>query len=324
LLCNGPFYLSYWTREASLTLKANEVYKGNAEVKPASVTLFVNNDDDLRLAKLVEGSYCAAPLGTVVADESQGLIVTKSYDTVWSLCFNCSDSALSNTELRRALCGSVNTQNITMDSGDLQKTHSVIPLSCTVPQADMSSVPVTILGYDTQKAATRWSNALNALGRTTVNLEIICIPEHETAMRYMIQEWQKNFGLSINISISAVERVDLDERIQAGDYQIALAPVKADSSSAAGFLSSITSGGHNNIFNFRNDSFDSAVDRLQLQSGNELLKACRDAEAKFLVSAVALPLFCSPSYFAVSEDVEGSYVNPENSTVSFSAVTRKD
>ncbi len=324
LLCNGPFYLSYWTREASLTLKANEVYKGNSEVKPASVTLFINNDNELRLAKLVEGSYCAAPLGTVVADESQGLKVSKSYDTVWSLSFNCSDSVLSNADLRRALCGSVNTQNIVMDSGDLQKTHSIIPLSCTVLQADMSSVPVTILGYDTQKASERWSKALNALGRTSVSLELICIPEHETAMRYMIQEWQKTFGLSINISISAVERTELDGRVQSGDYQIALTPVKADSTSAAGFLTSITSGGSNNIFNFKSESFDSAVNKLQSQSGNELLKACRDAEAKFLVSAVALPLFCSPSYFAVSEDVEGLYVNPDNATVSFSAVLRDD
>ncbi len=324
LLCNGPFYLSYWTREASLTLKANEGYKGNAEVKPASVTLFINNDNNSRLEKLIDGSYCAAPLGTVVADESTGLVATKSYDTVWSLCFNCSEPSLSNTDLRRALCGSVNTQNITMDSDDLQKTHSIIPLSCIVPQADMSSAAVTILGYDTKKAADRWSNALKVLGKQTVKLELICIPEHETAMRHMIQGWQQTFGLGINISITAVEREELDERVSSGDYQIALAPIKADSSSATGFLQSLTSNGSNNIFNFKNESFNSAVNKALSLNGNEQLKACREAEATFLVSGAALPLFCSPSYFALGEGVDGLFINPENSTVSFCAVTRKD
>lgn len=324
LLCNGPFYLSYWTREASLTLKANEVYKGNAEVKPASVTLFINNDNNSRLEKLLDGSYCAASLGTVVADESTGLAVTKSYDTVWSLCFNCADPALSNADLRRALCSSVDSQNIVMDSDDLQKTHSIIPLSCIVPQADMSSVPVTILGYDTKKAADRWSKATEALSIGTVKLELICIPEHETAMRHMIQSWQKTFGLGINVSITAVEREELDDRVSSGDYQIALAPVHADSSSASGFLQSLTSNGINNVFNFKSESFDSAVNKALSLSGGEQLKACRDAEAEFIVNGVALPLFCSPSYFALGEGVSGLFVNPENSTVSFSAVTRED
>ena len=324
IICNGPFYLSYWTRESSLTLKANDGYKGNSEVKPASVTFFINSSNEERLTKLLDGTYCAAPLGTVAASESDGLTVSKRYDTVWSLCFNCSDSVLSNAEIRRALCGAIDSNNIVPQSDDLQKTFSIIPSSCIVAGADMSSVPVTILGFDTAKASARWSKALSAAGISTAKLELFCIAEHENAMRRLIQNWQQTFGLSISISISVLEQAELDSRVKSGDYQIALAPISADSSSASDFLLSITSNGTNNVFRLKDSSFDAAVRNLQSLSGDEMLKACRNAEGIFLVSGAALPLFCSPSYFAVAEGVEGLYIDPENSTVSFSAVTRKD
>ena len=91
LMCNGPFYLSYWLHDSALTIKNNDDYTGPFPAKPASVSLVIDSDGNQKLKYLLDGTYCAAQLGTVAPDSSS-LTVTKNYDTVWALCFNCSDA----------------------------------------------------------------------------------------------------------------------------------------------------------------------------------------------------------------------------------------
>lgn len=37
MLCNGPFYVSAWDPETSMTIKANKFYSGASKAKPSSV-----------------------------------------------------------------------------------------------------------------------------------------------------------------------------------------------------------------------------------------------------------------------------------------------
>lgn len=323
LMCNGPFYLSYWLHDSALTIKNNDDYTGPFPAKPASVSLVIGSDGNQKLKYLLDGTYCAAQLGTVAPDSSS-LTVTKNYDTVWALCFNCSDASLSNAALRRALCTAVDISSLTLGSEDMQKTYSVIPPSCSVGEgADLSSEPVSILGHDMNRAAAYWENAKkNITGK--INLEIICLPEHENAMRRMIQGWQKIFGLSVNFTVAALDSAELSSRVQDGDYQIALASMSAGITDAAGFLSTLSSQGPNNIVRLRDSQFDSAVKELKALSGSELVKACRGAEGRLLSTGAVLPLFITPSYFATAKGVEGLSVDPESSAVDFVFVTAKD
>lgn len=48
------------------------------------------------------------------------------------------------------------------------------------------------------RSAGYWAQAQKDL-TGKLSLEIICLPEHENAMRRMIQGWQKVFGLSVNL-----------------------------------------------------------------------------------------------------------------------------
>lgn len=316
LMCNGPFYLSYWLEESSLTLKNNDEYTGLSAAKPASVTLVVDNDYSSRLDLLRDGTYCAAQLGTLEPN-SDDFTVTKNYDTVWTLCFNCSSSSLSNVSLRRALCTAVNYDSLSLESDDMQKTYSLIPPSCFVGEGfDLNSEPVSILGYDEQKSAAYWEKASQKLG-STVKLEVLCLPEHENAMRRMIQGWQKITGLGASFSVTVLSSDELNERVETGDYQIAFTSLTAGVTSASDYLNSLTSSGSRNIFAYKNSSFDSLAKSLKTLEGDALVKACRKAEGKLLSDAVALPLFVTPSYFALGEGVTEISVDSETSAVDF-------
>ena len=75
LLCNGPFYLSYWLHDSALTIKNNDDYTGPFPAKPASVSLVIDSDNEQKLTSLLDGTYCAALLWTTAAFWS-GLSVT--------------------------------------------------------------------------------------------------------------------------------------------------------------------------------------------------------------------------------------------------------
>ena len=323
LLCNGPFYLSYWLHDSALTIKNNDDYTGPFPAKPASVSLVIDGDSKQRLNSLLDGTYCAAQLGTTAPDSSD-LSVTKSYYTVWALCFNCSDVSLSNVSLRRALCTAVDYNSLTLESEDMQKTYSIIPPACSVGEgADLNSEPVSILGYDMNRSAGYWTQAQKDL-TGKLNLEIICLPEHENAMRRMIQGWQKVFGLSVNFTVTALDSATLSSRVQDGDYQIALTSMSAGITDAAGFLSTLTSQGTNNIVRLSDAQFDASVKSLKALSGAGLVKACRSAEGRLLSLGAVLPMFITPSYFATAKGVNGLSVDPESSAVDFVFVTAKD
>ena len=258
------------------------------------------------------------------APDSSDLSVTKNYDTVWALCFNCADAPLSNVSLRRALCTAVDYNSLTLESEDMQKTYSVIPPACSVGEgADLGSEPVSILGYGMNRSAGYWAQAQKDL-TGKLSLEIICLPEHENAMRRMIQGWQKVFGLSVNFTVTALDSATLSSRVQDGDYQIALTSMSAGITDAAGFLSTLTSQGTNNIVRLSDAQFDASVKNLKALSGSELVKACRSAEGRLLSLGAVLPMFITPSYFATAKGVNGLSVDPESSAVDFVFVTAKD
>ena len=232
--------------------------------------------------------------------------------------------SLSNVSLRRALCTAVDYNSLTLESEDMQKTYSIIPPACSVGEgADLNSEPVSILGYDMNRSAGYWTQAQKDL-TGKLNLEIICLPEHENAMRRMIQGWQKVFGLSVNFTVTALDSATLSSRVQDGDYQIALTSMSAGITDAAGFLSTLTSQGTNNIVRLSDAQFDASVKNLKALSGAGLVKACRNAEGRLLSLGAVLPMFITPSYFATAKGVNGLSVDPESSAVDFVFVTAKD
>ena len=143
-------------------------------------------------------------------------------------------------------------------------------------------------------------------------------------MRRMIQGWQKVFGLSVNFTVTALDSAALSSRVQDGDYQIALTSMSAGITGAAGFLSTLTSQGTNNIVRLSDAQFDASVKNLKALSGSELVKACRSAEGRLLSLGAVLPMFITPSYFATAKGVNGLSVDPESSAVDFVFVTAKD
>lgn len=323
LLCNGPFYLSKWVHDSSLFIRKNTDYTGNDTVSPSSVTLSINPDTSTRLQKLQQGVYSAAPVtGDSVAalNKDSGITLTEYSNITWSLCFNCSDSSLSNTNIRLALCKAINRGSLNLNIKKLDKTDYLIPACCTIGQTPFRELakggePVQ---FDAGKAKELWSKGLNNLGESEISMTLICPQQQENAMRGLLQQWQKAFGLSMDITIEALDNTKLLDKVAKGDYQIALAPVQAETSSASEFLQSFTTGNAGNIFSYRSQTYDQILKQLKsVNNATDEVAGCRHAEAHLLQNGVVYPLFSQSSYFAQAKGVSDIYPYPACENVSF-------
>ena len=323
LLCNGPFYLSSWAHNSSLKLRKNIDYQGNSVVSPASVSLPVNPDTTAYLQKLTQGSYTAAPLGAgdaAAVDKNAGISLAEYSNITMALCFNCADSVLKNTTIRAAMCKAIKRSDLEQDLAAKSQTMYFIPACCTIGQTSFRSLSKGgyALGFDTSGAKSLWNKGLEQAGQSSVQITLVCTAEYENAMRKLFQQWQKTLGISLDITVEVLDSVELQKRVTAGNYQIAIYPVQADKSSAVDFLQSFTTGNINNIFNYRSAAYDSILK--QLKKGNnsaEAVAGCRKAEANLLQNGVVYPLFSESSYFALAKGVSGVYSTPAGENVCF-------
>lgn len=323
LLCNGPFYLSYWAHNFTLTLSKNKDYQGNSDVSPNSVSLTINPDTSQSTQKLLQDVYSAAPLTAQTADSigpDSGLTLTACLNITWSICFNCSDSALSNSDIRLSFCRAIDKNSLGPNLAKTKKTDYFIPPCCIIGQTSFGELSQNTqpAGFDLTAAKKAWNTGIENLGLKQISLTLICPPEYELDMRGLLQIWQKALGIKLSIAIEVLELTELQKRVANGNYQIAFAPVQTNKSMVTDFLQSFGSGSAGNIFKYSSGDYDSILKQLK-SAGNltETVEGCESAQNNLLQNGMVYPVFSQASYFVLAKGVSGIYQTPAGESVYF-------
>lgn len=324
ILCNGPFYVSSWDPESSLTIKRNKYYSGSQTVVPALVSFSFDSDYDSIAKKIASGSLSAALLPPDCATPENSVTVNKSANSVFGFLFNCSDQYLKNKSLRLALCSSINTE-LFAETDNAEPMNGFIPESCSAGgknyrEAVGSQTPS--LEYDAASAAALWKQALSELETDKISLTVICPEWLDSAVRRQLQIWQQTMGIGIGITVVNKTPDEILSAVESGSYQIALSGIESPYKSAVDFLASFEGGG---VFRFPSSEYDMIIARLLESEGDdELLGGCFTAETYILQQAVCFPVYSRSSRFVTAEDIEGITVSGSESTVSFIGAKRFD
>lgn len=323
LLCNGPLYLSVWTEGSSLLLRKNSDYAGNSPVLPASVTLRITADPTQYTQKITQGSFSAAPVtakDAATLTAAGGVTLLESQNIIQAICYNCSDPLLSNLSVRLALCKAIDKTGLGERLSGPSATGSIIPPSCTVGQTPFIELANAAVppGFDPAGAKNLWDKVLKELGKEQLVLTVLCPPEYEVDMRGLLQIWQKTLGIGLSVSIEVAEPFELQSKVSKGKYQIALAPLPANKSSAAAFLQNFESGNPGNILNYSSDVYDGIMGQIRTTGTlSETVRLCESAQNHLLLSGAASPLFSQSSYLALAKGVNGIYTSPAGERVFF-------
>lgn len=313
--CNGPFYLSRWAEDNTLSMYKNDEYKGNVKVNPDELYFYVNTDEASVVKKIRQRTYDCAFLSEAAKNELSDNDKLSNYSTenmIYGLCFNCSDSVLSDEDMRRALAMVTKTSELTANS-DNAFTKGIVPDCVRYGENSYREAAGNVSGiaYNEQQALTLWKKGLKKLDITTAEVVITCAEENAPLMQQTIQNWQRVFSTSILAKVEVKTAEQISTMIYNTSYQVLYHKITTDSSTVTDTLKKFTSDSSSNIFGFADKNYDKTVNSIiTTYSGAAKLNGCVNAEKYILDKAVFLPMLGGSSYAVVNKGVEGLYFAP--------------
>lgn len=313
--CNGPFYLSRWAEDNTLSMYKNDEYKGATAPKADELYFYVNTEETSVVKKIRQRTYdCAFISDSAYKELSDNDKLTRYSvkNTVYGLCFNCTDSVLSNEDMRRAIAMITKTDALT-ESSKNAFTDGIIPECVRFGESSYRDAAGVISGsaYNEKQALELWKKGLKALDISTAEITVTCTEENAPIMQEAIQNWQRVFSTSVLAKVEVKTAEEISTSIYNTSYQILYHKISTDSSTVTDILKKFTSDSDSNIFGFSDKTYDSTISAIvNTDSGNAILSDCKKAEKIILDKAVFLPMFSESSYAVVNKGVDGIYFSP--------------
>lgn len=313
--CNGPFYLSRWAEDNTLSMYKNNEYKGSVKVNPDELYFYVNTEESSVVKKIRQRTYDCAFISEAAKNELSDSDKISNYsiqNTVYGLCFNCTDSVLSNEDMRRALAMVTKTAELTANY-DNSFTKGIVPDCVRYGENSYREAAGNVSGiaYNEQQALTLWKKGLKKLDISTAEVIVTCTEENAHLMQQTVQNWQRVFSTSILAKVEVKTADQISTMIYNTSYQVLYHKISTDSSTVTDTLKKFTSDSSSNFFGFADKNYDSIVNSvISAYSGAAKLSGCISAEKYILDKAVFLPMLGGSSYAVVNKGVDGLYFSP--------------
>ncbi len=322
ILCNGPFYVSAWDSSSSLVIKKNNVYAGEQETMPASVTFSFDSDSASVAQKLSAQSISAALLPPDCDVPENAVVVKENANSVFGFVFNCADTYLKNVNIRKAFCSSIDRS---LFSSEETAQSGFVPQNCSAGSLNYRAAvgsQTPEIKFNKAEASKLWQLGMAELSANKAPITVLCPEELDSAVRRQLQIWQQTMGVSLAINIENKTAEEINKAVSGGDFQIALAGIDSPYESAVDFLASFKGG---RAFRFDSSEYDAIIARLlQVEDESELLGGCFTAENFILQQAICYPLYSRASRFVTAEDAQGIFILDSENTVSFIGAKRYD
>lgn len=333
LIYNGPFYISNWAESTAITARKSDKYHAvlsedgktwvsQDTAKPSSIYYSFNNEQSSRGRKVKDGTYDVAPLTSEQANEiakNKKYVVKQFNNSMLSLVFNCADEVTKNINIRRSIA-----QSFKMDTA----------LSALNQKAAVGIVPSAMLFADKsyrqtakafsantvseKQAAKLLRTGLDELDKRDVQLTVLCEQENENTVRSLMQQWQSIFGVIFGISVEVVDSQTLQQRLKNGEYQIAMAEVKYDESSAYNCVARYTSNSRDNFVSLRKKQYDNIVKKYVFaKDEGAKRKVIEEAESYLISCSVIVPICEKSSYYGITKKVTDIHFSATGDVVYF-------
>lgn len=326
VISNGPFYLRMWFydpygKENQIYMRRNALNSQARQVYPSNLTFYIQdpqqaeqNFRDSLTDCLVTGdsSYAASDQYTALAYES----------LTYGLIFNPAHPQYSNAALRKALSlGARSADYGAMLGTGVREASGLVPPAVRMLGKSyrelVSQQSVQPAGQD---AAALYSQALEELGIASPEGVQILVPEGLTdyaALHEIVRRWSDLFGFYIGIA--PVDPETYAQRLESGDYAIALYGIGSSFNSPAGVLQQLLD--QQETLGMSPQAAQDLRQQLQAAEGEANLSGTvehyRTGERLLLEDACFIPLFYKEEYLVFRTDNEDLGFDPFTGQVFF-------
>ncbi len=312
-LCNGPYYYSlYSSNSGYIQLSKNTEYKGNYKTKVETVRFVLTDDANLNTALLTDGSLDAAVL-TDIAGVSDDYTVTEYQNITKAFLFNLSSKLVGVQSLRLALVYATDSTPLTNTraTGIIPNAALITPGTSYRNATGSQNIP----SFNLDTAKTYYNQGLSNFPTTddadTYNMTVLCLKTDEIPVKQVIQNWQKIFGVRLNIAVTTYDTpYALQKEMANGTYDVAYAPLQGDTI-ATNTLARFVSGSPNNVIHLKNDTYDNYIkEAMDAASAEEMAPYLQRAEAALIQTGCILPITNQSSFLVYQNKLDGLVLQP--------------
>lgn len=313
---NGPFNISKWEHDYTLSLKKSKNYWDKENVKiPGLKMLMVDGDTEIKMFENNEIDWAGSPISTLPLDVflsfSKKVEFHKhEYVATYFLRVNTKDSFLKNVNIRKALSLAMDRDSIVEHA--LRGSHIVA--TGLVP-TNLKLNPTLLPSVANKELAQKfWKLGLRDLGMVSEeNIEISFSYINSERGRIIAQAVQQQWFemLGFNLKLECVESKSFYNRISRGDFQLALGSWFAEYDDPYDFLNVFKykdSGTNNTGWENKNfqDLLDLSCKTADVTKRSQILGNCE----KILIKEMpVIPIFHVNMFYLKSEKLDGVIVS---------------
>lgn len=310
VLCNGPYQVSFWSRESYVQLRRNESYYDSRAVVPDLLRLYFVRDTAEAETLYARGVVDCAASRPDRADAA----ICPPLRTVDCVLYNHMSDIFSNAHIRRAFDLTLDRAALAAAAGaGMRPATGFVPDGVTGDGMPFRDEADALCAVDEEGYAGRCLEAESELrlggfwggvGFPEISLIYPADSELRAAAQTAAAAW--NEKLHLRLGTEALEREEFDRRIAEGAYEIALDRISAPYNDAACYLAQYAGTDANNALHYVNKPFDLLIGVAETSHDPAARTAIlHDAEALLLEDTALSPLTFGSAAYLLRDTLTG-------------------
>ena len=333
LITNGPFCIrkNYgWDHNKYIYIRRSEDYKGTNPALPLGVNFTIGSAPADPVAAITSGQcdICEIYGNQLRRAEENELTIETTSNTLWGICYNTDIKAFKNAKLRVALFGSLDRGELLEEVPESYvKTSQLIADSVSFGGKRYRSEVGELTLDKAQDPSQMFKKAVEELEEKDIELKssynIIYLDDETSSsiVTQLIEKW--NTVTNCYFNKEPLSRSELEQRINAGDYEIAIAPLNTAVDSPMEFLSAFKSSSSNNMINLNYPAYDEFIDKAMNSTDVEtIIASLKNAESYLIEYGYLYPLYYESRYFASAQNVSGAVFDTTTDAIDFTRVAK--
>lgn len=320
-ISNGPYKMSEWSHNNSITLVPDDNYYAKDEIKFTKVEFSMVSDSstELNMYETGELDYAGAPQGTIPTDQIAALQQTKGDELkiqgtagMYFYQFNTTEPPFNNAKIRKAFAMSINRQTLidSVTMGGQTPAFGFVPPGLIGEKEEFrTEVPDNYFTEDAEEAKKLLAEGMQELGLTEfpqVSLTYNTDDNNKKIAEAIVEMWRTNLGVDVGIE-NQEWGVFLQNR-NSLNYQIARSGWFADYDDPMTFIDLFSSWSGNNGSGFANDKYDALVkEAYATNEPSARMKAMAEAEKILMDEMPIIPLYYYTNVYMIKPDIKGVF-----------------
>ena len=328
---NGSFYLRNWTYDPysnsdtnNLILRRNPKTAEVRDICPSGLNFFIEDEN-----KFID-DFLNDEINCIAVSNDDKARIKGNYDceefcsVTCGLVFNREFELFKNDNFRKALVMLADRDAIIQAVSDFKRADGVIPEQVTIMNESYRETmgACELPDYNANQAIELFQSARVELNGELFSSARVIVPNTvaETAVSYIMQEWQREFGIYCTLKV--LDEDDYLDCLKNGDYDAAILELRGNRNTPAAYLEQFAQNGAVNI-GFVDQNYEellkSAAEAADMSESGKLYKL---AEQYLIDNTVFYPLYYKNEYFFTPKNVKDIAFDPFSKTIDFSSAKR--